>query len=131
VPAGAGRRLGGRGGRRGRLRLAKLALRDPVVLDGIDTVLKREELRRPVHLLHSTKEGEPEPKRENDQVEPLGQGVAIEGDALLGGRHVGATGWTAEASSPGPVSWAALLDVGGRPPMASDGLEPTLHDHPL
>jgi hypothetical protein len=41
------------------LRLAELTLRDPVVLDGIDTVLKREEFSRPVHVLHSAEEGEP------------------------------------------------------------------------
>ena len=37
--------LGGRGGRRGCPGLVELRLRDLVVLDGIDAVLKREELR--------------------------------------------------------------------------------------
>jgi hypothetical protein len=54
------------------LRLVHLSLCDLVGLDGGDTVLKREELRRPVHLLHATEEGELEAKSEGDQVEALG-----------------------------------------------------------
>jgi hypothetical protein len=59
-----------------------------VVLDRVDTVLNGAKLRRFVHLLHSTREGEPETKRENGQVHPRDQWTAIQGDALLGGRYV-------------------------------------------
>jgi hypothetical protein len=80
------------------------------------TQLKREELRGPVHLLHSPEEGESKAKSEDDQVEALRQRVAIESDALLGRRHVGAASGQQEHYRQGQFHEAALLGVDGGPP---------------